>query len=108
MFITLCIASANNPTQDHPVIEVDGDTITYNGTEYDLSLIEEGCVAEATYPAVGEVKRINGVIHLNLHYPYDSTKAVKEQSLNIADYQFTVEQGEVPCPIEWEIVDVQA
>lgn len=111
MFITLTIASAaytGEETPLHPVISVDGDTITYNGQEFDLSGLPEGSVAEAEYPAIGEVKREEGVISITLHYPYVSINAEPNQPIDPEHYKFNVESGEVPCPIIWREQNVQA
>lgn len=111
MFITLKPSAVVNGEVliDFPVIEINGDTINYNGVEYDLSVIPEGGQVEAEYPAVGIIKRDQGVINIDLVYEYNSAKAEKIQSSKLSDYQFNVESGVVPCPIKWlsEVEDVQ-
>jgi hypothetical protein len=47
-------------------ITIDGDVLTYNEVDYDFSVIQEGDVAEAEFPAVGTITRVGGVIHLTL------------------------------------------
>ena len=53
-------------------IEVQGDTLIYNGVSYDFSVIPEGAEVEAEAPAVGIIKRVNGVMEVTLQYFYNS------------------------------------
>jgi hypothetical protein len=80
-------------------ISVDGDVLTYNGVGFDFSTILNGDVAEASFPAVGEVTRVNGVIQMGLSFVYDMTTAELEQSTNPEDYVIEIENGDVELPI---------
>ena len=52
------------PGQPEMTIHVAGDTITIDGTPYDLSPVPEGGEATAEdSPFVGKITRINGIIH---------------------------------------------
>ena len=52
------------PDQAETTIHVTGDTITIDGTPYDLSPVPEGGEATAEdSPFVGKITRQNGVIH---------------------------------------------
>ena len=56
--------SAGLPAQPEMTIHVAGDTITIDGTLYDLSPVPEGGEATADdSPFVGKITRVGGVIH---------------------------------------------
>jgi hypothetical protein len=95
MIITLGPQAAGTNT----IISVAGQTLTYNGTAYDLSSIPLNGEAEGEYPAIGTIKNIQGVIHITLLYPYNSAVAEAIQSTDINDYILNVEAGSVPSPI---------
>lgn len=56
-----------------PIIEVRGDALIIDGIEYDFSAVPDG--ATLPYDAiecphiVGDVERIDGVLHLTITYP---------------------------------------
>ena len=52
-------------------ISVSGEKLTYDGTEYDFSLIPDGGEVEAEFPAIGTIRRVNGEIEITLLYQYD-------------------------------------
>jgi len=81
-------------------VEVDGLTITIDGTPVDLSVIPIGGYAEPEddSPFIGNVTRDE----VKVRYHYESIKAVPDQSTDWDDYQFFVEKGSVPCPIVWK------
>ena len=55
------------PGQPETTIHVSGDTITIDGTPYDLSPVPEGGEATADdSPFIGKITRQNGVIHCTL------------------------------------------
>lgn len=97
MIITL-LAQKRNEENDIPPT-VNGEIITYRGTNYDLSAIPDGGEVKAEEPAFGTIKRINGKIHISLWYFYDSTGEL-EQSRNIEDYTFDITNGQCPDPIK--------
>lgn len=84
---------------------VSGEILSYRGEGFDLSPLLDGCTVEASSPFVGEIKRIDGVIHLTLEYLVDDTAAA-EQSTNLADYCFEVTDGMCPCPIQRKPLEV--
>lgn len=86
-------------TDDTPP-SVSQDTITYRGTDYDLSQLPDGGEVEAEAPFSGKIKRIDGVIHVTLQYQYCTDTAEPMQSTDIADYTFDVTSGDCPCPIK--------
>ena len=64
------------PGQPETTIHVAGDTITIDGTPYDLSPVPEGGEATAEdSPFVGKIIRINGVINCTVLVQLDSTAA---------------------------------
>lgn len=67
----------------HPddTVEVDGDTITVNGVDYDLSAIPEGgeATAEGEHPFAGPIRREGGELHLGLIYHYSTSTAEPDQ-----------------------------
>lgn len=86
----------------HTNISVDSSKIIYDGEEYDFSLMPDNSQVEGELPAEGIIKKINGVVHITLHYKYNSSLAEFNQSTDINDYIFDVSDGEVPCPIVWK------
>lgn len=60
------------------IIEVQGDTLIYNGESYDMSPILEGSEVEAEAPAIGKIKRVDGEIEIVLQYFYDSQDCIYE------------------------------
>jgi len=69
-------------------ISVDGDLLTVDGITYDLSPIPEGGVVEAETPSLGEIKRVDGKVHITLLYKYNSNDCTLAQRF--------------PAPIELE------
>ncbi len=83
----------------HTQVSVSGDKLTYDGQEYDFSMLPPNSQVEAEAPAVGLIKNDNGVIHISLIYLYNSSLAELHQPAG--DYTYDVSSGEVPCPIIW-------
>lgn len=54
-------------------IEVQGDTIIYDGVSTDFTSLLEGEQEEAVLPAIGTITRIDGEIHISLQWFYDNT-----------------------------------
>lgn len=81
-------------------VSVKGLVITVDGVDYDLSIIPENGQADAQEPSpfVSPVRREA----VTIRYEYDSTKALPEQSPDVNDYIFEIEEGVVPCPIKWK------
>ncbi len=102
MKIVLMLSAAHEPMIDYPSIYIEGESIVFNGFEYDLSVIPEGGEVEAEFPAAGIIKRVEGVINISLVYQYHSGKAELNQSTDINDFTFDIEEGHVPCPIIWK------
>lgn len=100
--ITLNPQSSSFIDYKHTNINVVGFKIIYDGKEYDFSLMPDNSQVEAEFPAQGIIKKINGVVHITLHYKYNSGLAEFNQSTDINDYIFNVTSGEVPCPIVWK------
>lgn len=67
-------------------IEVQGDTLIYDGVSYDLSAIPEGGEVEGEAPAIGVIKRVNGVIEITLQYFYDSLNCVYQERFPMNPY----------------------
>lgn len=80
-------------------IFVDGLNLIVDGQIIDLSIIPDGGIAipENNDIFIGNVTR--DVV--TIKYFYDSSKAIPNQSMNIDDYTFDIESGNVPCPIRW-------
>ena len=83
-------------------VSVSGLIVTIDGDDYDLSVIPEGGQAEAdeNSPFIGIVTREQ----VTIKYHYDMFKAEDDQSTDWADWTFSVESGNVPCPIKWKEV----
>ena len=103
MIITLSPQASSVDT----IISVFDQVLTYNGTEYDLSSIPLNGEAGGEAPAIGSIKNIEGVIHLTLLYPYDTSLAEPNQSSNLEDYIVDVTSGEVASPIKLKPVEEQ-
>ena len=95
MKITLSPVAANKTT----VVYVDGDVITVDGIDYDLSTIPDNSQVKAELPAINTISRVEGVIEITVQYHYDSVLAEPMQSTDINDYIVDVTSGEVPSPI---------
>ena len=72
-------------------------TLTIDDIDYDISVIPIGGQAEADEPFIGIVTRDS----VTIKYEYDSQLAELNQSTDWADYTFDIDEGEVPCPIQW-------
>ena len=83
------------------LISVNGEKLTVDSVEHDLSAIPEGGQVEGELPALGLIKRVNGVIEIAIEYHYDGDLAEPMQSTNEADYIVDCASGEVPSPIKW-------
>jgi hypothetical protein len=75
MKIKLSPIASNTKT----TIEVQGDTLIYNGVPYNMSAIPEGGEVEAEAPAVGKITRENGVINITIQYFYNSQECTYEE-----------------------------
>ena len=64
------------PDQAETAISVAGDTITIDGTPYDLSPVPEGGEATADdSPFIGKITRVDGVVHCTVLTRLDGTAA---------------------------------
>ncbi|WP_111639999.1 hypothetical protein [Marinomonas shanghaiensis] len=95
MKIILSPVASNKKT----AIALSGLVLTIDDVEYDLSAIPEGGQAEPEEDShfIGIVTRES----VTIKYEYDSSKAEPSQSTDWADYTFDIDDGEVPCPIQW-------
>ena len=89
------------PGQAETEITVSGDTITVDGTSYDLSAVPEG--GEATpqsdgHPFVGKITRTSGVIHCGVSVRYDDT-AESNQPTDPAHWIVDVSDGPMTIPV---------
>jgi len=101
MQIKLSPIASNKTSQ----VSVAGEVLTIDGADYDLSVIPDGGQVEASLPALGVIKRVDGVIELAIVYHYDSELAEPMQSTNEADYIVDVISGEVTSPIKWGSIE---
>lgn len=97
MQITISPAAALASEGDDTVT-VSGDTITHNGTAFDLSSIPDGGSAEAEgdHPFAGVIERIGGVLHVPLRVQYDRKTAEPHQPRDPAHWVVTVTDGPLP------------
>lgn len=80
MHLTLS-PTAGLPGQPETTISVTGDTITIDGTPYDLSPVPEGGEATAEdSPFIGKITRQNGVIHCTVVVTLGDTAAPDQGS----------------------------
>tara|TARA_R110001606_G_scaffold390434_1_gene557382 strand:+ start:3948 stop:4268 length:321 start_codon:yes stop_codon:yes gene_type:complete len=93
MKIILSPTASNKTT----TVSLSGLVLTIDDVEYDLSVIPEGGQAEADEPFIGIVTRDS----VTIKYEYDSKLAEPNQSTDWADYTFDIDEGELPCPIQW-------
>jgi hypothetical protein len=97
MKITLSPLASNKTTQ----VNVNGTTLTIDGTNYDLSSIPVGGQAEAVEgsPFIGLMTQEA----VTIRYEYDTSKAVPNQSKDLNDYIFNQTAGEILSPITWRV-----
>lgn len=74
MKIKLSPIASNSKT----MIEVNGDTLIYDGVSYDMSVIPDGAEVKAEAPAIGTIKRVDREIEITLQYFYDSNNCSYE------------------------------
>lgn len=89
---------------------VSGNTITYNGVDYDFTDLPEGSQVEADSPFVGVIKNNAGVYEVTLQYFYCTDTAEPIQSTDLTDwgdYTFMINEGECPCPIKRKPAEVK-
>ena len=99
--ITLSPTASNKNT----VISVSGKTLTYDGTNYDFTALEDGAQVEAQSPALGLIKNVDGIIHITLEYHYDLATAEPNQSTDAADYIVELSSGTLQDVITRKAVD---
>ena len=92
--------TAGLPGQPETAMSVSGDTITVDGTPYDLSAVPEG--GEATpqgddHPFIGKITRVGGAIHCGVSVRYDDT-AERNQPTDPAHWIVDVSSGPVEIP----------
>ena len=75
MKIQLSPQASNHETK----ISVKGDILTYDGVVYDLSVIPEGGEVQGELPALGVIRRVNGIIEIELLYKYNSSNCTYAQ-----------------------------
>lgn len=75
------------------------DTITYQGSTYDLAQLQDGAEIEIGGPFVGHATRVNGVIHCTLRYRYNFQTSLPDQPATWDAYTFEVAAGQCTCPI---------
>ena len=94
-------AIAGLPGAAETEITVDGDIVTYDGTDYDLSAVPEGGEAwpEGESPFVGVITRKGGEIACGLLFSYDAATAMPHQNPDPAHWVVTVTSGAVVAPI---------
>ena len=94
-------ATAGLPGQPETTISVSGDTITVDGTSYDLSAVPEGGEAtpQGDHPFTPEypITRVDGVIHCGVSVRYDDT-AERHQPTDPAHWIVDVSSGPVTIP----------
>jgi len=88
------------PGQTETAISVSGDTITVDGTPYDLSAVPEG--GEATpqgddHPFTGTITRQGGELHCTVRVHLGDT-AANDQPTDPAHWIVTVTDGAVAIP----------
>lgn len=94
--ITLNCTPGKTTTQ----ISANGTTLIYNGVDHDFSALNNGDCVEAIAPANGIIKKVDGVIHINLKYRFDETISDPIQSTDINDYIVDLISGELVSPIK--------
>lgn len=89
---------ANLPGAADDAVTVSGDTITVNGTAYDLSTVPDGgeAVADGEHPFAGPIRRVGGELIVPLVVRYDSATAVPNQPTDWAHWTVTVTSGALP------------
>jgi hypothetical protein len=97
MRLKLSLLASNKTT----TISVSGEKIIVDDVEFDLSPIPDGGQVEAVEPAIGVIKRVDGVIEMTVLYHYDSNLAELNQPIEIADNIVDIVSGDVASPVLW-------
>ena len=105
MFKIILSPIVSNTDSKPPLVS--GDTITYDGVDYDLTGLSEGSQVEADSPFIGVIKNNAGVYEVTLQYHYCTDTAEPMQSTNWDDYTFMIDEGECPCPIKRKPVEIK-
>jgi hypothetical protein len=86
---------ANLPGQPGDAVTVAGDTITVNGTPFDLSPIPEGGegTAHGDHPFAGVIRRTGGVLIVPLALRYDTATAASDQPIDPDHWAVTITSG---------------
>lgn len=94
--VTLNYTPGKSTTQ----ISANGTTLIYNGVAHDFSSLNNGDCVDAIAPANGIIKKIDGVIHIELDYHVDEAIADPMQSTDINDCIVDLVSGELVSPIK--------
>lgn len=101
------------PGQAETVLSVKSDTLTVDGTRYDLSEVPEGGLAMPTgeHPFVGTLTRINGAIHATVRVVLGDTAAPTQSGdpwvVEVKSGQVTIPALRVAETEAQEVSDVQ-
>lgn len=87
------------PVDDEPPT-ISGNIITYRSKSFDFSQLLDDAEIEVGEPFLEPIVRKNGVICCKLEYRYNWDTSEDEQSVDWADYTFSIESGKCPCPIK--------
>ena len=85
--------------ENETTASVSGEIITVNGTNYDLSSVPEGGLAQpqGDHPFSGPITRTNGVIHVIVNWHYNTETSEADQPMSHPVFELT--EGEVPDPV---------
>ncbi|MGC9368719.1 MAG: hypothetical protein ACP5DX_04170 [Paracoccaceae bacterium] len=79
-------------------VTVSGDTITVDGTPYDLSAVPEGGEAtpQGEHPFVGKITRTNGELACTVRFLFEASTAEPVQPSDPAHWVATLSDGDLP------------
>lgn len=87
------------PSALNTQIAASGSVLNYNGIQHDFSALNDGDCVPAQAPAMGTIKKVAGVVHIELEYHVKETEAEPMQSTDINDYIVNLTSGDLACPI---------
>lgn len=105
MKITL-IPQVALPEQNTMQISINNDILTIDGVDYDFSVIPDNSVVKAEFPAIGEIKRVNGEIEISIIYQFKHIQDGYDLPTK-EECTFNITSGQVPCPIKWKEEETQ-
>lgn len=102
MFNISLVPIANNTPRTVAIKVLPNYKLSYDGDVYDFSSILDGQQVVAEYPAIGVIKRVEGVISITLAFLYDTSLAEPHQPTDTSGFTYELSSGFVPDPVSYK------